>query len=901
MHSAPATFPPDLAERRAAADPGRNVVLRASAGTGKTTVLTERYVALVEAGTSPRNILALTFTRKAAQEMKDRILDELAKADRRRALAGRADLAEINISTLDAFTLGLIREFPLDARVTPGMEVLDERSMPVVRAEAIQRVSSGITGFDRELLGSLPLILNCAAGEVAKAAGNYIERRLAWRSFFEAKARGRQDRKPESPPSLRDALEPVRASCERLREAATGDTARIAMPLGALFALGLEPQPSSRDALDREALEQFFPVRRKTPPAGFPDDLKPHFSAVADRVKAFRTRWLDFQNERAFEPMWLFFQAVEAEYQRLKSEQGVMDFDDLTLTATRLLSGLGEFSASRFRLETRFHHLLLDEFHDTSDHQWDLLRAIIAPWRAGMGLAAEEVQRATKGRLSGPTIFLVGDHKQSIYRFRDARVEILSRAEREIASLGNPESGSGPARVVLRWNFRSHRLLRRFVNSASREIAEEGGGDSAADWAFRYGEDDHLPENAAPREERRASRGPISVAVAGSHDEVAARIARRIEALVREDGVPPEQIALLARAGKHLHTYREAVEARDIPTYLLKGAGFFDTSEIRDLHALCRFLARPWSDRRAVELLRSRFFALPGDDFARLRRLRSSETPFADLLRLGGDALPGELEPTTRERLLRAGAAATRWVAHARCLPPSATVIRVLEETRYLERAEAAAENRFAARQQAANLTKGLGLLRSFERDGFTTFERVAERLAAAESGDTTQAPFQAAGAVQALSIHAAKGLEFDHVFVVDCGGRPPPENRIPKVVESDAGVWNIALVRAGTAWAVEDGGRGASEEQRCMYVAMTRARDTLAFSWKTRFTGAGLPHGGDRPHYLPTRFSTAAALAAKRNETSFRWQGHDVEVLSPPPEDGSAKAVSTDRPDEAG
>ena len=106
VRNSPAPFPPDRAAREAAADPARNVVLRASAGTGKTTVLTQRYLRLVECGVPPRNILALTFTRKAAQEMKDRIVAELGSAERRRALAGRGDLAEVNIATLDAFTLG---------------------------------------------------------------------------------------------------------------------------------------------------------------------------------------------------------------------------------------------------------------------------------------------------------------------------------------------------------------------------------------------------------------------------------------------------------------------------------------------------------------------------------------------------------------------------------------------------------------------------------------------------------------------------------------------------------------------------------------------------------------------------------------------------------------------------
>ena len=891
MNSSRAPFPPDLEARRAAADPRRNVVLRASAGTGKTTVLTDRYVALVEAGTPPRNILALTFTRKAAQEMKDRIVGELGKAHRRQALAGRTDIAEVNISTLDAFTLGLIREFPLDAGVSPGVEVLDERSMPVVREEAIRRVLSGVTGFDRDVLGSLPLLLGRSRGEVVKAVRSYLARRLTWRRYFEEKAAA-EDRQPTSPPCLRTFFGEIAPACERLREAALdglpGLEMPLKMPLAVRLALRLEEQESSRDALDREALESYFPIRRKNPPRGFPGELKEDYVAVAGRVKAFRSLWLDFLNERTFDPVWRLFRAVEAEYQRLKQDRGVMDFDDLTLAATRLLSRLGEFSASRFRLEARYHHLLLDEFHDTSDHQWDLLRAVIAPWAAGMGLAAEEVQRVTAGRLSRPTIFVVGDHKQSIYRFRDARVEILQRAEREIGSLAAPDDTASP-RVVLRWNFRSHHLLRRFVNRASHRIAESSEADRDADWAFRYDEDDLLPEAPGPEEERRSERSALAVGVAASHEDVAARLARRIAALVREDRVEPEQIALLARAGTRLPIYRTAVEELGIPTYLLKGADFFETSEIRDLRALCRYLARPHSDRRAVELLRSRFFALPGDDFARLRRASGSPTPFSDLLRSGAQELPPSLGSDRAERLQRAGERVAPWVRLARRLPPSRTVARILEETQYARRAEAAAGNGYEARQQSANVAKGLQLVRSFERGGFAGFERVAERLAEAAGGDATQAAVQAKGAVQALSIHAAKGLEFDHVFVVDCGGRGGRNTGIPRVVESEPGIWNIALVADATAWQIKDGGRAASEERRCMYVAMTRARETLTLSWKTRFTKDGTPDGRDRPRYLPTGFTTAAALAAKQRQASFPWEEHVIEVLPPVAADAEA------------
>jgi hypothetical protein len=127
----------DRAARVLATDPLRNVALEASAGTGKTRVLVDRYVRLVvEAGVAPRNILAITFTRKAAAEMRQRVLDTLKARHREGALAGerwrqvRDAFPEIAISTIDAFCLSLLYEFPLEAGVDPGFELADETETP---------------------------------------------------------------------------------------------------------------------------------------------------------------------------------------------------------------------------------------------------------------------------------------------------------------------------------------------------------------------------------------------------------------------------------------------------------------------------------------------------------------------------------------------------------------------------------------------------------------------------------------------------------------------------------------------------------------------------------------------------------------------------------------------------
>jgi ATP-dependent helicase/nuclease subunit A len=144
--------PPDQAARDFAVDPAHDVVLEASAGTGKTRVLVDRYLRLLDAGVDPRNILAMTFTRKAAAEMRDRTLDELARRveagligpARWHALAER--VADIQILTIDAFCFGLLREFPLEAGVDPGFGIADETEMARFANEALDLTFQALRG-----------------------------------------------------------------------------------------------------------------------------------------------------------------------------------------------------------------------------------------------------------------------------------------------------------------------------------------------------------------------------------------------------------------------------------------------------------------------------------------------------------------------------------------------------------------------------------------------------------------------------------------------------------------------------------------------------------------------------------------------------------------------------------
>ena len=152
--------PADHDARAYAVDPANNVVLEASAGTGKTRVLVERYVNLLRAGVDPDHILAITFTRKAAAEMRQRIVERLKEASRLSQLDAarwrdlKEPLGDIAISTIDAFCLSLLREFPLEADVDPGFELADDTEVPRLIGESLDqalRICRGLAQDDEDV------------------------------------------------------------------------------------------------------------------------------------------------------------------------------------------------------------------------------------------------------------------------------------------------------------------------------------------------------------------------------------------------------------------------------------------------------------------------------------------------------------------------------------------------------------------------------------------------------------------------------------------------------------------------------------------------------------------------------------------------------------------------------
>ncbi|MEO5897768.1 MAG: UvrD-helicase domain-containing protein [Vicinamibacterales bacterium] len=875
------TVDADTDAREFAVNPAHNVVLEASAGTGKTTVLVHRYVNLLKAGVEPANILAITFTRKAASEMRERIVRELrtsaalSEYDKARWLTLRDRLAEISISTIDAFCLSLLHEFPLEADLDPGFDLADETEVPRFVEESLDR---SMRIFARLAMQDDDVALVIAQlGSARTRAGltSLLQRRLVARDALNRFLnRGPRGLTAEivcrrAATALKDALRAAPGGWEQLL--ADGPSGHPRYQLLLREARRLEEIETAgpaeiRALIDRVALHfltQEGKARRggSIPPynashAPTQDAAKRHRDAVfalapqIERIVRQFSRDLNGVLARGIRKM---FAIALKEYRRTLEERAVLDFSDVLERALELLRRMDEFSQSRFRLESRYHHVLVDEFQDTSRAQWELVSLLVQSWGEGLGLA------------SNPSIFIVGDRKQSIYRFRDAEVAVLHEAGRYIDGL----RATGTARRSIARSFRAVPELLGFVNELCAEMAHNG--ERPED--FTYTDTDRFPPPVEGEGSPDRYESPVlGIAAAADPELAAAAVADEIQRIMRDEVVrdrktgvartaTPGDIAILFRSRTSHREFEQALATRAIPTYVYKGLGFFDTDEIKDASALLRFLAQPRSDLRASAFLRSRLVRLSDGGLAALApHLAAALTGL----------LPAEaerLDDEDRRVLEHLRQSVPGWLALVDRIPPADLFEQIIPATAYLF------EMRGRRSLQAwENLKKLRGLVRRVQNRGYATLARIADHIDSLTAGDESNAVLEAIDAVNLMTVHAAKGLEFPVVFVVNmargAGGLPNP---VRVTVDGEGGEPSVSVSPFVSETDELERQREQNETRRLLYVATTRARDRLYLSSSLKDGEMAAGRGG-LAEVLPASLKVLFASAAASADDAVRW-----------------------------
>ncbi len=873
----------DRAGRERAVDPRFNVALEASAGTGKTRVLVDRYVNLLREGVDPSEILALTFTRKAAAEMRERIIATLRNAGARgefpparwRELRDRT--ADVAISTIDAFCLSLLREFPLEADLDPGFQMADETEVPRLVDEALDRALRicRIVARDDEHVA----LVFAQLGDRRARAGlaGLLARRIVAPSIL-----GRYLTAGPRDLTVHEAARRGAASLLAVFEAMRGGLDRFldTGPLHPSFRLLLRPLRDLEEAVAagndvdpvmvqdvfRKAREHFLTKEgepRKQLPAKYKkalfasavdhqahkDLVVGHAQAVLDAHRAWR-RDLNVLVSRG---VWRMFRIAEAEYRRTLDARALLDFPDVLLKTIELLRQMEEFAQSRFRLEARYHHVLVDEFQDTSRAQWELVSLLVQAWGEGAGLAHA-------GALP-PSIFIVGDRKQSIYGFRDADVSLFRQASEHMSSL----RPGGDVRRSISRSFRSVPPLLAFVNDLCEGVAKLPDRRDA----FAFEEQDRFPIDAADEDD---SSQALGVVTGDSFESCARTTALEVARLVREGvlvrdrdtgvrrPVRPGDVAILFRTRESHREYERALQDVGISAYVYKGLGFFDADEVKDVLAVLWYLADPVSNLRSAALLRSRFVRVSDDA---LRRLAPQ---FAEAL--GAEAPPMlALDSDDAEVLRLARESTARWRALAEWMPPAELLDRVLEESAY------AAELRGPRLAQAReNLKKIRAIIRRIQNRGYSTLERIVTHLDHLAVGDEANAVIDATDAVSLMTVHAAKGLEFPVVFVVNLSrgtGNWRDAIRIAGETSDDV---SVSVGDFESRADEDEPDRDREETKRLLYVALTRARDRLYLGSVLK-EGRFQPTRGSLGEVLPTSMP-AVFVEAGAGATAVSWAG---------------------------
>lgn len=815
-------------------DTSRSVHLSASAGSGKTRALKDRYLALLDLlDRSALNIdqaVAITFTDKAAAEIKKRVMEGLPESMLKKIIRGRQDL---RISTIHSFCMNLLKRYPLEAGLPPDFGILDERDQTYKMQQAIEDT---LEELDRDA-GIMPPLRDLSADDLIDTIGFLlrIRSRLKRREIdaggpdqlLRAVVSGMGTDvaekeitdiigNPEWKAVFMQMELLLRTQGEMYEECKGSDHGSVAMAKDVQSAYRIagilkpiyftqKDEPRKRLPISRtdfKVSRTFRYSAYETLCAQVQDDLS-RFLSVYHRIRAGREA----------QSLLRLFQRAEERYQTAKLREGLLDFDDLEIYAYRLLRS-PDSPDVLYWLDRKVLHFLVDEFQDTSDIQWAVLDRLTEEIFAGQG-ADKPLE---------PTLFVVGDKKQSIYRFREANYRLIDGIREKMKGL--PDA-SRDIRTLDK-NYRSAPEIVDTVNKVFETL-----------WSGEY------QPSAPDRLDHRGSVRFLELLTSRSKDDSgggmteAGVLAREVRTLIEsgtsvyERSLPEQKIrkagsdgsgwvqrpagyndcAILIQTRTKLKEYEAALQAEGVPFRVVGGIGFYEEDEVQAVLNVLFFL---WNrdDRFSLAAsLRSPLFGLTDQDILKI-------------------CVGGDMMNDLRRGHPSAGELLDRWSRYAVTEPLAGLVHRII--------GDAGAYIRFGKRNPQAifNLDKLLDTAREFDRRGYTTLQDFVEWVKNIRDSDQREAAADmnlpgSRGAVSIMTVHKAKGLEFAVVFLPGMNQQPRSVTAGPLVIVEDRDGSVRMAVKDKESMLYDELWTREQEElrrehQRLLYVAMTRARDHL-------------------------------------------------------------------------
>ncbi len=872
---------PDIQVRHEALNIRRSFILEAPAGSGKTALLTARFLALLADVGHPRQILAVTFTRKAAAEMAERITRIMRQAQDKNCTASPGtwenhllELAhnalkvhpdwDVLLQSPDAFLVDtfhgfcgrVARNWPLESKTPPAFGLLDEigqealldaavaeyvhsfsvisptsarpgntyptpaeiaafRRRLMAANNSIRVISHQLTDIlaRRDRLGGLisifqhPLASEELVRHTEKMAEYYLGRlhdyfvqnQESWHALQQKIAKHKSDVVGSFPAKI-----PGLALCDL---SAWQSAANLFL---------------TKSGTPRKQFKctEFGPEFAKSPLADFIRELPPEIAWILN----FTRDWPEAADPNGFEALTdclTLAQGVLEHFGKIMNTRG-LDFIELELAALRAFDQADRPGDSLIFFHEHLRHILVDEAQDMNDNQVRLLSTLTEGWEQN----------------DGRTVFIVGDPKQSIFRFRRAEISLFKMLQ----NMGLPRSAEAPlplSALYLSANFRSRPCLVAFANAAFARIMQ----------LPREAFDEVAFNPSAPARDRAITPRPITLAMfscrqgnsqqanlplkSEARELEAQYVAGRVAALQREDRTA--SVAILIPARTHLTPYVRAMESLAIPIRLMEGVPMLDCPEVRHMLNLFKALLRPHDDIAWAGVLRAPWCNVPAIDLEKLAVTSASERWSEKIAGTGRQTHP---------EVSRFNAALSMIASDFGRESYAISLQRLWEELG----GPAAVAQRFG-QAGLANSMHCLDLLSQCPEgrgeETLATMERLLERAY------TPPDPHAAFSPIAIMTIHKAKGLEFDHVFVVGLdrgpGGharqqerdaafmmeRLPQDQSNERKFVAAIGADRRTKARSLTQLLLRDLGlqRDAAEYKRLIYVAATRARETITFS----------------------------------------------------------------------
>ncbi len=823
----------------------KHLSVTANAGAGKTTVLIRRFLTiLLETECSVSQLVAITFTEKAASELRSRIsaqIKELISQEsgkrRRRLLDIQNQLSSANISTIHAFCAQIVREFPVEANVDAGFTIIEGTDQQILLNESLReefdRAMTGEDNFSREIvsvakmLGTITIeqyiryflnkreLITRLREDYFKGLENDETILSRWNELIQNYING----------SLRGAT--LRKSFEILRPLLGGKrSAESLLAIGKFLACDNEGMIAG---LFSTAIRLLFTqqgdirknvlgtVKISGEANAAIHSLFDHFGRIDELIQdPSEAR----ENHRtmltAIRTLLDLYERVERNYQEKKSLLGQLDFDDLQFIARDLLRNEG----IRIKVCDHYRFLMVDEYQDTNYLQYEILRLLVSHFDTG-------------------NLFIVGDPKQSIYGFRNAEVELFERSKTDIRS---SSGGEDETNILIAESFRHLPSVTDFVNrvfthTMSSDIsrfdvgydelvcARKGSLEGNVHMLLTPATSSNTDSKSDPffLEGRMIARHLIGLQQSGhpilSADGVASRPFNFGDA------------AILLRRRTHLAAIESALAELAIPYSISGGIGYYQTQEVLDFLNYLSFLINPEEDRALVGILRSPLFAITDTELFEISLEHEPDSFWTKTQRHC-------TRDSCTKRLNQAVGILTSQLPLANRVPIPILLQNIIALTGWA----GAVAGSTGRDQRIANVEKLIDLSREFESRGFLSLYDFLERiktLSVQEEREGQAAIETDTRAVRVMTIHAAKGLEFP-VVVIPFLDQPFRYDR-PPYLDAETGI----------AFKVRDAGnfdkeiapplfyymrhqsitRTEAEEKRIFYVATTRARDLLILS----------------------------------------------------------------------